>query len=68
MKVPEYFLFDPFEEYLKPSMQGWRLVAEEYEPIVSVDGRLASETLGLYLERDHTQLRLVDPLSGSATA
>jgi Uma2 family endonuclease len=64
LKVPEYFLFDPFEEYLKPSMQGYRLVAGEYEAIAPVAGQLPSEVLGLHLERDGTQLRLVDPVSG----
>jgi Uma2 family endonuclease len=65
LKVPEYFLFDPFEEYLQPSMQGYRLVDGEYEPIVPVDGRLPSAMLGLHLERDGTQLRLFDPASGN---
>jgi len=63
LKVPEYFLFDPFEEYLKPSMQGYRLVEGEYEPINPVAGRLPSEVLGLHLERDGTQLRLFDPMT-----
>ena len=64
LKVPEYFLFDPFEEYLKPSMQGYRLVAGEYAPIEPVAGRLPSAELGLHLERDGTQLRLFDPATG----
>jgi Uma2 family endonuclease len=64
LKVPEYFLFDPFEEYLKPSMQGYRLVEGEYTRIEPVAGRLPSEQLGLHLERDGTQLRLFDPQSG----
>ena len=29
LKVPEYFQFDPREEYLKPSLQGHRLVEGE---------------------------------------
>ena len=68
LKVPEYFLFDPFEEYLKPSMQGYRLVEGEYEPIYPVAGRLPSEVLGLHLERDGTQLRLFDPADWPASA
>jgi Uma2 family endonuclease len=64
LKVPEYYLFDPFEEYLKPSMQGFRLAAGEYETIAPVAGRLPSAVLGLHLERDGTQLRLFDPASG----
>ena len=68
LKVPEYFLFDPFEEYLKPSMQGYRLVEGEYEPIAPVAGRLPSVMLGLHLERDGTQLRLFDPAAGQRLA
>src|SRR5579859_2011180 len=37
LKVKEYFLFDPFEEYLDPSMQGYRLRGGEYHPIRLVD-------------------------------
>src|SRR5262249_8838750 len=40
LKVPEYFLFDPFEDYLKPPFQGHRLVEAGYEPIGPVAGRL----------------------------
>jgi Uma2 family endonuclease len=57
--VLEYFLFDPYQEYLKPSMQGYRLLEGRYEPIEPVDGRLPSEVLGLHLERVGTELRLV---------
>jgi Uma2 family endonuclease len=64
LKVPEYFQFDPTEDYLKPSLQGHRLVVGEYEPIEPVAGRLPSAILGLNLERDGTQLRLVEPAPG----
>jgi hypothetical protein len=30
MKVPENFLFDPTEDYLRPSLQGFRLIEGEY--------------------------------------
>ena len=59
LKIPEYFLFDPFRDYLKPPMQGYRLVDGQYEPIAMVDGRLPSLVLGLHLKRDGSQLRLV---------
>ena len=62
--VPEYFQFDPTEDYLAPPFQGHRLVQGFYEPIVAIDGRLPSVTLGLLLERDGTQLRLIDPTTG----
>lgn len=61
LKVPEYFLFDPLEDYLKPSMQGYRLIEDRYEAITPVGGRLFSAELGLQLGREGTQLRLYDP-------
>jgi Uma2 family endonuclease len=64
LKVREYFLFDPFEEYLEPSLQGYRLVEGQYEPIAAVGHRLPSEVLGLHLERDGVDLRLYNPQTG----
>jgi Uma2 family endonuclease len=61
LKIPEYFQFDPTEDYLKPSLQGHRLVAGDYVPIESAAGRLPSEVLGLHLERSGFELRLYDP-------
>ena len=61
LKVREYFLFDPNEDYLTPSMQGWRLVKGVYQSIRAVDGRLPSQTTGLHLERDGNELRLWNP-------
>jgi hypothetical protein len=63
LRVPEYFLFDPWDEYLDPPLQGHRLVDGKYERIEPVDGRLPSKILGLHLEADGPQLRLYDPLS-----
>jgi Uma2 family endonuclease len=65
LKVREYFLFDPRAEYLKPPLQGFRLVAGDYTPIEPVDSRLPSEILGLHLERDGERLRLFDPRTGA---
>ncbi len=64
LQVPEYFLFDPKDEYLKPSLQGFRLIGDQYVPIEPVAGRLPSEILGLHLERSGTDLRLYDPALG----
>jgi Uma2 family endonuclease len=64
LRVPEYFQFDPTEDYLKPPMQGHRLVDDQYQPIEPVAGRLPSEVLGLHFERDGTWLRLYDPVAG----
>jgi Uma2 family endonuclease len=61
LHVPEYFLFDPYGEYLDPPLQGHRLVDGQYQSIQPVDGRLPSAVLGLHLESDGLQLRLYDP-------
>ena len=61
LKVREYFLFDPMVDYLKPSMQGWRLRGGVYHPIRAVGGRLPSLTTGLHLEGDGNDLRLWNP-------
>jgi hypothetical protein len=63
LKVPEYFQFDPTEDYLKPPMQGHRLFEGQYVPI-EPEGRLPSAVLGLHLERDGLELRLYDPVTG----
>ena len=61
LKVSEYFLFDPFEEYLHPRFQGYRLVGGSYRPIKPIRGRLPSKVLGLHLEAVGELLRLYDP-------
>ena len=64
LHVSEYSLFDPLEEYLKPSLQGFRLIEGRYVPIKSAGKRLPSSVLGLEFERDAQWLRLFDPLTG----
>src|SRR5262249_52702145 len=64
LKVPEYFQFDPTQDYLKPPFQGHRLVGGEYVPIEPIADRLPSAVLGLHLERDGKDLRLFDPAIG----
>ena len=64
LKVFEYVLFDPLGEYLKPVLQGYRLVEGEYRPIEAIDGRLPSEFLGLHLEPEGHLLRLYNPATG----
>ena len=61
LKVPEYFQFYPTEDYLKPPLQGFRLIDGVYAPIAPVNGRLPYEVLGLHLERDGQRLRLFNP-------
>jgi Uma2 family endonuclease len=65
LKVQEYFLFDPFAEYLNPALRGYRLSDGKYRPIEPVDGRLPSAVLQLHLERDGMMLRFYDPSTGN---
>lgn len=63
--VEEYFLFDPYGDYLEPRLQGQRLEAGKYVPMVpQPDGSLASSTTGLILRPEGERLRLVDPVGG----
>jgi Uma2 family endonuclease len=64
LHVSEYFLFDPYEEYLKPSLQGFRLRRGVYVPIPAAEGRLYSEQMGLEMGRVGQFLRLYDPATG----
>ena len=61
LKVKEYFLFDPHQDYLEPPLQGYRLWRGQYLPIKPVAGRLPSRILGLHLEQAGGVLRLYDP-------
>lgn len=64
--VEEYFLFDPLGDYLKPPLQGYRLVEGRYRPIpVDPDGSLRSLTTGLILRPEaDSRLRMVDAETG----
>jgi Uma2 family endonuclease len=64
LRIPEYFLFDPLEDYLKPSLQGFRLVEGHYVPIPEAGGRLRSEVLGIDFGREGHLLKLYDPETG----
>ena len=63
--VQEYFLYDPLDEYLRPSLQGYRLEDEEYARIPSErELVLRSEALGLELRLENGRLRVVHPETG----
>ncbi len=65
LHVSEYILFDPYEEYLKPSLQGFRLQEGVYVPIQpTAQGRLYSEQLGLEMGRVGQFLRFYEPATG----
>jgi Uma2 family endonuclease len=64
LKVAEYFLFDPFEDYLHPPLQGYRLRQGKYSQIRPVQGRLPIAVLNLHLEKNGRDLRLFNPATG----
>ncbi len=63
-RVKEYFLFDPTEDYLDPSLLGYRLTEGDFEPIPLVKGKLVSGELGITLERDGRNLNLRSTKTG----
>lgn len=66
MAVDEYVMFDPRGDYLRPPLQGLRLVDGAYRPIEpAAEGALVSQQLGLELVPDAGLLRLRDPRSGT---
>ena len=62
--VKEYFLFDPLDEYLKPCLQGFRLIDGEYHALPEVNNSLQSESLGLTLSADGNRLALTETATG----
>ena len=64
LHVAEYFLFDPYGDYLRPSFQGYRLQDGKYQAIEEREGKLVSTILGLELKRHGDSLRLFDPVTG----
>ncbi len=63
--VREYFLFDPFCEYLEEALIGGRLDGKEYLPIIpNEDGALYSQECGVLFSVDGHVIRLSDPETG----
>jgi Uma2 family endonuclease len=63
--VEEYIVHDPLEEYLEPSLQGFRLVNGRYQPMpLEMCGAVRSQTLGVIFRREGNGLRLVDTRTG----
>ncbi len=63
--VEEYILFDPLGDYLRPQLQGYRLLRRRYQPIPhSDDGTLLSRTTGLRMRPEGQRLRLIDAATG----
>jgi Uma2 family endonuclease len=68
--VREYFMFDPLKDYLRPSLQGFRLNEARYfvsvlpQPWDAGEWQIESQVLGLTLRSDGSLLRLYDPELG----
>jgi Uma2 family endonuclease len=63
--VEEYILFDPYDEYLKPRLQGFRLQGGTYQPIPPrVDGTLQSRSTGVTFMPEGGRLRMRDTETG----
>jgi Uma2 family endonuclease len=60
--IREYFMFDPYGEYLNPHLQGFRLVDGAYGPMREYP--LRSDVLGLELREEESALRLYNPRTG----
>jgi Uma2 family endonuclease len=63
-KVKELFMFDPTEDYLEPSLAGYRMSRGELKLIKPTNGHLTSTELGITLERNGTWLVLRDAKTG----
>jgi len=63
--VEELIFFDPFEEYLRPRLQGYRLSWGRYQAIPpDADGSLLVRTTSLRFRPEGKRLRLVEAATG----
>jgi hypothetical protein len=63
--VKEYFLFDPYAEYLRPPLVGFRRRGDTFERMeANAGGQLVCEELGITLELDGSELVLRDAETG----
>ncbi len=63
--ILEYFFYDPLAEWLKPALQGYRLVNGEYVPIeANADGGVVSEQLGITFRLEGEDLALFETATG----
>lgn len=63
--VQEYILYDPLQDYLRPPLQGYRLVKGRYQPLPArPDGSLSSEIAGVLFRVEESGVRLVDTATG----
>jgi Uma2 family endonuclease len=65
LRIPEYFLYDPTADYLRPPLQGHRLTGSDYVVIEpDADGRHHCRELGLWLRLEHGELVMYDCQTG----
>jgi Uma2 family endonuclease len=63
--VEEYFLYDPLQDYLRPALQGFRLVDGRYQPLpVGIDGAIQSRATGATFRLETRGIRLLDTATG----
>jgi Uma2 family endonuclease len=63
--VSEYVLYDPLGEYLRPSLQGYRLESGRYEAMPAEQGVLVSGVLDALLQLQDGSLQLLDRRTGA---
>jgi Uma2 family endonuclease len=65
LRIPEYFLYDPTADYLRPPLQGYRLTNNRYVRIEpDANGRFLCQELGLWLRLEDGELTMYDCQSG----
>lgn len=65
INVAEYFLYDPGGDWLKPPLQGFRLVNGEYEPILpDAEGGIVSRELGVRFVLENGDLAMYELATG----
>jgi Uma2 family endonuclease len=65
LNVGEYFLYDPRGDWLNPPLQGFRLVAGAYEPILpEADCSIISQELGVRFVLEDGDLAMFDVATG----
>ena len=69
LAVREYWQYDPTGDYLRPRLQGLRLVSGDYAPLPAAGGgdggrSMRSAVLGLELRTTDQGLRFRDPVTG----
>ncbi len=63
--IAEYFLYDPLGDWLKPRLQGYRLVKGNYEPVPpSNDGSIISRELAIRFMLEGGDLAMFDAQTG----